>query len=116
MAAGAIGTSTYNFADLLRRYRVNAGLSQEALAARAGLSVSGIAALERGRRTAPRPDTVALLADALTLDAESGPRSSPPPRRRRPCLPPRTRASARPHPRSLPLPLRSLAASMRRRR
>jgi len=70
MTASAIGTSTYNFADLLRRYRVNAGLSQEALAERAGLSVSGVAALERGRRTAPRPDTVALLADALTLDAD----------------------------------------------
>ncbi len=55
------------FATLLRRYRLAASLSQEALAERARLSTATIAALERGRRTAPRPDTVTLLADALEL-------------------------------------------------
>ncbi|HWE62139.1 MAG TPA: tetratricopeptide repeat protein [Chloroflexota bacterium] len=57
------------FAGLLQRYRLAAGLSQEALAERAGLSVAAISSLERGRRTAPRPDTVALLAEALQLEA-----------------------------------------------
>jgi predicted ATPase/transcriptional regulator with XRE-family HTH domain len=45
-------------------------LSQEELAERAGLSVGAVAALETGRRTAPRPATVRMLADALGLDGE----------------------------------------------
>ena len=57
-----------SFGGLLRRARVAAGLSQEALAGRAGLSVDGIAALETGRRRRPRAFTVGLLADALGLD------------------------------------------------
>ena len=56
------------FGALLKRHRLAASLSQEALAERAGLSVNAVAALERGRRSAPRPDTVALLATALALD------------------------------------------------
>ncbi len=56
------------FGVLLRRYRLAAGLSQEALAARAGLAATTIAALERGRRSTPRPDTVTLLAEAMGLD------------------------------------------------
>ncbi|MDQ2787823.1 MAG: helix-turn-helix domain-containing protein, partial [Chloroflexota bacterium] len=55
------------FGERLRQHRRAAGLSQEALAERAGLSVAAIAALERGRRTRPHPDTVALLATALAL-------------------------------------------------
>jgi predicted ATPase/DNA-binding XRE family transcriptional regulator len=55
------------FGDLLKRYRVAAGLTQEELAERAGLSAKGISDLERGARTNPRRDTVALLADALGL-------------------------------------------------
>ncbi|MDQ2831377.1 MAG: helix-turn-helix domain-containing protein, partial [Chloroflexota bacterium] len=47
------------FGALLRRHRLAASLSQEALAERAGLSANAVAALERGRRSAPRPDTVA---------------------------------------------------------
>jgi predicted ATPase/DNA-binding XRE family transcriptional regulator len=57
------------FGALLRRWRVAAGLSQEALAERAGLSSDAVAALERGRRRAPRRGTVALLADALGVGA-----------------------------------------------
>jgi predicted ATPase/DNA-binding XRE family transcriptional regulator len=57
------------FGELLRRHRLLAGLSQEALAERAGLSVDAIRALERGRRTAPRPETIGLLADAVALEA-----------------------------------------------
>jgi len=56
------------FGALLKRHRLAASLSQEALAERAGLSANAVAALERGRRSAPRPDTVALLATALALD------------------------------------------------
>src|SRR5260221_4539228 len=55
------------FGALLRQYRRAASLSQEALAVRAGLSAKGIALLESGRRVAPRPETVTLLATALDL-------------------------------------------------
>ncbi|WP_328991630.1 tetratricopeptide repeat protein [Kribbella sp. NBC_01245] len=57
------------FADLLRRYRTTAGLSQAELAERAGLSVAAISGLERGIRRHPRRDTVLALADALDLNA-----------------------------------------------
>ena len=40
--------STTAFGALLRQHRVAAGLTQEALAERAGLSVYGIQKLERG--------------------------------------------------------------------
>lgn len=53
------------FGDVLRRVRIAAGLTQEALAERAGLSVRGISDLERGVNRTPRKDTVALLAEAL---------------------------------------------------
>jgi predicted ATPase/DNA-binding XRE family transcriptional regulator len=53
---------------MLRRHRLRRELSQEALAAIADLSAPAIAALERGRRTAPRASTLALLADALSLN------------------------------------------------
>src|SRR5687768_2068658 len=59
------GTPT-NFAALLRRHRVAAGLTQEALAERAGLSVYGIQKLERGT-TNPYRDTARRLALALEL-------------------------------------------------
>jgi len=56
------------FGALLRRQRLAAGLSQEALAERAGISGEAVAALERGRRKAPRPETLTLLLAALDLD------------------------------------------------
>ena len=56
------------FGVLLRRFREAAGLSQERLAERAGLSPRGISDLERGARTMPRLETVRLLADGLDLD------------------------------------------------
>src|SRR5438309_1761181 len=58
------------FGGLLRRHRIAAGLSQEALAERAGISIRGLSDLERGARAAPRPDTIKLLADALGLEAK----------------------------------------------
>ncbi len=56
------------FGELLRFHRVDAGLSQEALAARAGLSARAISALECGVNRAPRSATLDLLAAALELD------------------------------------------------
>lgn len=59
------------FADLLRRYRRAASLTQEELAAAAGLSVRAVSDLERGLRRSPHRDTLHLLAEALRLgDAE----------------------------------------------
>jgi predicted ATPase/DNA-binding XRE family transcriptional regulator len=58
------------FGVLLKRYRVAAGLSQEALAERAGLTAQGIGAQERGLRQTPHRDTVNMLADALGLAPE----------------------------------------------
>ena len=63
----ADGPDVLTFGDLLRRHRVEAGLSQEALAERAGLSLRGVSDLERGVRRAPYPDTVQRLAEALGL-------------------------------------------------
>src|SRR3954452_23861739 len=57
------------FGDLLRRHRIRAGLTQEALAERAGLSTRGISDLERGARELPRKDTLQQLLQALDLSA-----------------------------------------------
>ena len=59
-----------DFGTLLRRYRLAAGLSQEALAKRARMSSDGISALERGHRRTPQRETLALLAGALALRDE----------------------------------------------
>lgn len=61
--------ATPTLADLLRRYRATAGLTQEALAERARLSTRAVSDLERGARRLPRPATIALLAAALNLSA-----------------------------------------------
>jgi predicted ATPase/DNA-binding XRE family transcriptional regulator len=55
------------FAELLRGMRERAGLTQEELAVRAGLSPNAVGALERGVRRRPYPHTVRSLADALGL-------------------------------------------------
>jgi tetratricopeptide (TPR) repeat protein/DNA-binding XRE family transcriptional regulator len=47
--------------------RQSAGLSQEELAARSGLSIRALSNLERGRTRWPHPDSVHRLADALGL-------------------------------------------------
>jgi len=49
---------------MLREHRNAAGLTQEELAARAGLTARGISDLERGARKRPYPHTVRSLADA----------------------------------------------------
>ena len=55
------------FGPLLRRFRVRAGLTQEALAERAGLGVRTVRRLETGDHTDPRMGTVDALAAALGL-------------------------------------------------
>ena len=62
-----IAHSAPSFAQLLRRHRRELGLTQEALAERAGLSWRTISDLERGVGL-PRKDTLALLVEALALD------------------------------------------------
>ncbi len=54
-------------AGLLRQLRITAGLTQEQLAAAAGLSPRSISDLERGVNLTARMETVRLLADALNL-------------------------------------------------
>lgn len=56
------------FAQHLRQLREAAGLSQEELAERSGLSRDAISALERGKRQYPHPATLRMLADGLRLD------------------------------------------------
>jgi predicted ATPase/transcriptional regulator with XRE-family HTH domain len=56
-----------SFGHLLRRYRIAAALSQEALAERSGVSVRAISDLERGV-SEPRLETIRLLAESLGLD------------------------------------------------
>jgi transcriptional regulator with XRE-family HTH domain len=51
----------------LRRHRLAAGLTQEELADRAGLSARGVQDLERGARVTPQRQTVLLLTRALGL-------------------------------------------------
>jgi transcriptional regulator with XRE-family HTH domain len=55
-----------HFGVLLKRYRRAAGLTQEALAERAGYSTSYLSKLERGERE-PLPFTIVTLAEALGL-------------------------------------------------
>lgn len=57
------------FASLLQHHRLRAGLTQEELAERAGLSVRAISDLERGVKTRPRAYTVHHLAGALGLSS-----------------------------------------------
>lgn len=55
------------FGALLRRCRLAAGLTQAALAERAGLSERAVNDLERDPQRIPRLETIALLASALDL-------------------------------------------------
>jgi non-specific serine/threonine protein kinase len=55
----------------LRDHRRAAGLTQEELAERAGVSPRSISELERGGTHVPRRDTVALLARALGLSSQA---------------------------------------------
>jgi predicted ATPase/DNA-binding XRE family transcriptional regulator len=56
------------FGDLLRRHRATAGVTQEDLAGRTGLTPQAIGLLERGKRRQPHAYTVQKLAEALELE------------------------------------------------
>jgi tetratricopeptide (TPR) repeat protein/transcriptional regulator with XRE-family HTH domain len=56
-----------SFGAMLRCYRIAAGLTQEALAARAGISARGVSDLERGVRRAPYQETIKRLAEVFQL-------------------------------------------------
>lgn len=59
------------FAAILRRLRTNAGLTQEELAERAGVSARSVSDLERGVAGTARRDTARLLAEALKLPEDA---------------------------------------------
>lgn len=69
MPQSLIEPAVAHFGALLKRYRRRAGISQEALAEAARLSVDTVSALERGARRKPYRDTIALLVRALALSA-----------------------------------------------
>src|SRR5918995_1795788 len=56
--------------ELVKHFRRATGLTQEALAARAGLSARAISDLERNVNHTPRSATVQLLVGALSLSAQ----------------------------------------------
>src|SRR5579871_499373 len=58
-----------SFGELVKRARQAAGLTQQALASRAGLSGRVISDLERQVQHTPRPATVRLLVEALPISA-----------------------------------------------
>jgi transcriptional regulator with XRE-family HTH domain len=64
----ALPSPQETFARNLARARQSAGLSQEALADKAGMHRNEISLLERGERE-PKIGTVARLAKALGIDA-----------------------------------------------
>jgi transcriptional regulator with XRE-family HTH domain/tetratricopeptide (TPR) repeat protein len=64
------GLAAESLSELLRRYRARAGLTQAALAEKAGLSEQAISVLERGTRSRPRVDTVRALTAVLGLSAD----------------------------------------------
>src|ERR687896_2564693 len=59
-----------SFGERLRRLRNAAGLTQEELASRAGLTAKAVSALERAERKHPYPHTVRSLAEALGLSGD----------------------------------------------
>ena len=83
-AGGSADSGGQAFRVLLRRYRLAAGLTQEALAERAGLSARAISDLERGLRQTPQRQTLTLLTQALRLTGDDlatfGGRRPPPAR------------------------------------
>ncbi len=69
-AAGHPMDERLPFGLVLKRFRLAAGLTHEALAERACLGSRTISDLERGVSRAPRADTLDLLIDALELTPE----------------------------------------------
>ena len=67
--------------DRLKELRALAGLTQQELATKAGLSISGVVQVELGKIPDPRVSTLAALARALGCtvdDLLGGPEDEPP--------------------------------------
>ena len=64
-----MGEPGLSFAGLLRQLRAESGLTQEELAAAAGVSPRSVSNLERGINRTAHKDTAVLLAGALNLTA-----------------------------------------------
>jgi DNA-binding SARP family transcriptional activator/DNA-binding XRE family transcriptional regulator len=62
------GDRVSSFGMMVRKYRREMGLTQQELAAKAGLSVAALRDIEQFRRRRPRSDTLSALIDALGLD------------------------------------------------
>lgn len=67
-----------SFAEVLKQLRNRAGLTQEALAEKAGLKRAAVARLELGIRTLPNWETVQRLAAALGVSTEELKTGEPP--------------------------------------
>jgi predicted ATPase/DNA-binding XRE family transcriptional regulator len=97
-------TRDETFGARLRGHRMAAGLSQEELAQKAGLSANAVGQLERGERKHPYPHTVRSLADGLGLSEQE----------RSALLASTSRRGApAPTPRALPIPLTPLVGRER---
>lgn len=59
-----------NFLQELKKYRIEAGLTQEQLAEKSGISRVTIANIERGILSFIKSSTVIKLADALKVDSQ----------------------------------------------
>ncbi len=70
MSNQASESGAASFGSRLRSLREAAGLTQEELAFRAGLSPNAVGSLERGARRRPQPHTVRSLAEALGLSED----------------------------------------------
>jgi tetratricopeptide (TPR) repeat protein/transcriptional regulator with XRE-family HTH domain len=71
MGSDANGEAGGVFGPLLREHRGAAGLSQEELAQRSGLSVRAISDMERGHTARPFIRSVRMLADAMRLSGQA---------------------------------------------
>jgi len=63
-----VGNPDSRLGAMVRAYRHEAGLTQEQLASRAGLSVATLRDIEQSRRRCPRSRSLAALAEAFDLD------------------------------------------------
>ena len=70
MEDSLVETAPSSFGDILKRFRIAAGLTQDALAEQAKLSMRSISDLECGVNRAPHKDTLDALVDALGLSAQ----------------------------------------------
>lgn len=68
MRAGPAATAAASFGRMWVAYRIRAGLTQQEVAGRAGLSVRGVRNLELGATARPRRRTISSLLDIFEID------------------------------------------------